>query len=100
MERSWKRAARDAAPVAFVLALCPIVAAMAPGPAEPVARAARLIGGERSLGMLFEPAGDDWVAARPLFMHAADLAYATIHLPAMLGVLAWVWYARPAAFRL
>jgi hypothetical protein len=100
MDRSPKRAARDAAPVAFVLALCPIVAAMAPGPAEPVARAARLVGAERSLGMFFEPAVHDWVAARPLLMHAADLAYATIHLPVMLGVLAWVWFARPAAFRL
>jgi hypothetical protein len=100
MERTWKRAAHDAAPVAFVLALCPLVAAMAPGPAEPLARAARLIGTERSLGMLFEPAVHRWFAARPPLMHAADLAYATIHLPVMLGVLAWVWFARPAAFQL
>ena len=99
-ERTWKRAARDAAPVAFVLAICPIVAAMAPGPAVPVARATRLIGVERSLDTFFEPAVHNWVAARPLLMRLADFGYATIHLPVMLGVLAWVWFARPSAFRL
>lgn len=98
-ERSWKRAARDAAPVALVLALCPLLATMAPGPAVPVARAQRLIGVERSLGLFFEPAVHGWVAARPRLMSAADFAYAAVHLPVMLGVLAWVWVARPHAFR-
>jgi hypothetical protein len=100
LERSWRRAARDAAPVALVLAPCPVVAAMAPGPAAPVARAAGLIGVERSLGTFFEPAVHNWTAARPWLMHTANVAYTTVHLPVMLGVLAWVWIARPSAFRL
>jgi hypothetical protein len=91
---------RDAAPIAFVLALCPVVAATAPGPAVPLARAQRLIGLERSWGMFFEPAVHRWTAARPDIMRIADLGYATVHLPVMLGVLAWIWVARPGAFRL
>jgi hypothetical protein len=98
-ERSWRQAARDAAPVALVLALCPLVAAIAPGPAVPVERAADLIAVERSLGLFFEPAVHAWFAARPRLMGAADFGYAAIHLPVLLGVLAWVWTARPTAFR-
>jgi PAP2 superfamily protein len=97
---NWKRAARDAAPVAFVLALCPLVAAMAPAPAGPVGRAIRVVAVERSLHMFFEPTVHAWVAARPALLKAADLGYATIHLPVTLGVLAWVWVSRPMAFRL
>jgi PAP2 superfamily protein len=55
---------------------------------------------ERSLGMFFEPTVHAWVAARPALMKTAEWGYATIHLPLMLGVLAWVWVARPMAFRL
>jgi hypothetical protein len=98
-ERRWIQAARDAAPVALVLALCPLVAAMAPGPDVPLTRARGLIGIERSMGLFFEPAVHAWVAARPRLMSAADFGYAAIHLPVMLGVLAWVWVARPHAFR-
>jgi PAP2 superfamily len=100
VEPSWKRASRDAAPVAFVLALCPLVAAMAPAPAAPLARAHALVGVERSLGLFFEPAVHAWVARRPGLMRAADFAYAAVHLPVTLGVLIWVWSARPSAFRL
>jgi hypothetical protein len=91
---------RDAAPVAFVLALCPVVAALAPGPAVPLARAQRLIGLERSWGLFFEPGVHRWTAARPDLMRVADVAYAGVHLPVMLGVLAWIWVARARAFRL
>ena len=90
----------DAAPVALVLALCPLVATMAPGPAAPVERAGDLIGIERSLDLFFEPTVHAWVAARPLLLGAADFGYAAIHLPVMLGVLAWVWVARREAFPL
>jgi membrane-associated phospholipid phosphatase len=31
-------------------------------------------------------------------MGVADFGYATVHLPVMLGVLTWVWLARPVAF--
>jgi hypothetical protein len=82
-----------------VLALCPLVAALASGPAVPVERASDLIGVERSLGMFFEPSVHAWFAARPRLMAMADLGYATVHLPVMLGVLTWVWIARPAAFQ-
>jgi hypothetical protein len=99
MGRGRQRAVRDAAPVAVVLALCPLVAAMASGPAAPVERASDLIGVERSLGMFFEPSVHAWYAARPRLMAMADLGYATVHLPVMLGVLTWVWIARPAAFQ-
>ena len=99
MGRGRQRAVRDAAPVAVVLALCPLVAAMASGPAAPVERASDLIGVERSLRMFFEPSVHAWFAARPRMMAMADLGYATVHLPIMLGVLAWVWTARPAAFQ-
>jgi hypothetical protein len=99
-ERSWKRAARDAWPVIGALAVCPVVAALAGGPAEPLARARALIGAERSLGLFFEPHVYGWVAARPWLMGLANIAYVAFHLPVMLGVLAWVWAARPGAFRL
>jgi hypothetical protein len=99
MGRGRQRAVRDAAPVAVVLALCPLVAAMASGPAAAVERASDLIGVERSLGMFFEPSVHAWYAARPRLMAMADLGYATVHLPVMLGVLTWVWIARPAAFQ-
>jgi PAP2 superfamily len=97
-ERGFKRGVRDAAPVAVVLALCPLVAAMAPGPAVALQRALDLIGVERSLGLFFEPSVHAWFAARPRLMGMADLGYATVHLPVMLAVLSWAWFARPAAF--
>jgi hypothetical protein len=38
-----------------VLALCPVVAALAPAPGVPVSHIRTLIGAERSLGLFFEP---------------------------------------------
>jgi hypothetical protein len=99
-DRSLKRALRDAAPVVFVLALCPIVALMAGGPAVPLERTHRLISAERSMHLFFEPAVYHWFAARPRVMGLADFGYAGIHLPVMLGVLIWIWFARRDAFRL
>src|SRR3954454_13442407 len=97
--RSAQQAARDAAPVVLVLALCPLVAALAPDPAAPLARAQRLIGLERSWGLFFEPAVEGGVAGRPPLMRLADAGYVGVHLPVALGVLSWVWMARPEAFR-
>jgi PAP2 superfamily len=99
-DRSLKQALRDAAPVALVLALCPIVALLAGGPAVPLERTHALISAERSLHLFFEPTVYRWFAARPWAMGMADFGYAAIHLPVMLGVLAWVWLKRPEAFRL
>lgn len=99
-DRTWARAVRDAWPVVVVLALCPVVAALAPGPAGPTARMRELIGDERSLGLFFEPSVHAWVAARPPLMGIAQFAYVGVHLPVMLGVLAWTWFARPRVFPL
>jgi hypothetical protein len=97
-DRTWARAARDAWPVVVVLALCPVVAALAPGPAGPLARIRELIEDERSLGLFFEPSVHAWVAARPPLLGIAQFAYVGVHLPVMLGVLAWTWFARPRVF--
>jgi PAP2 superfamily len=97
-DRTWSSAGRAAAPIALALALCPLVAALAPGRAEPLARIRALIGDERSLGLFFEPGAHRWAAARPVILHLADFGYIAIHLPVTLGVLAWVWLARPLAF--
>ena len=96
-ERSWKQAVIDAAPVALVLALCPLVATMAPGPAGPVERAGDLIGIERSLGLFFEPLVHVWVAARPLLLGAADFGTPPSTSGHVRGP-GWVWAARRAAF--
>jgi PAP2 superfamily len=100
MTRGVRQALRDAAPVAAVLALCPLAAAFAPGPAGPLARIEALVGDERSLNLFFEPALHRWFAAHPPLMGLANFAYVGIHLPVMLGVLVWVWLKRPGAFRL
>lgn len=100
VERDFRRVVRDAAPVVLVLALCPVVSLLAPGPQAPVARIAWLVGAERSLGLFFEPAVHEWAAARPWLLHAANAGYVGVHLPVMLGALTWVWLARPGAFRL
>ncbi|MEN3341961.1 MAG: hypothetical protein V7644_1365 [Actinomycetota bacterium] len=96
----WARAPRDALPVALALALSPLIAATAPEVEEPLARMRGLIEAERALGLFFEPAVYRWVAARPPVMGALEVTYVGAHLPVALGVLAWVWRARPHAFSL
>ena len=98
--RSWARAWRDFAPVAVVLALCPVVAAFVPDPSEPLAHMRGLVDAERSLGLFVEPSMHRWVAARPPLLLIGQIGYVVAHLPVALSVLAWVWFARPAAFRL
>jgi hypothetical protein len=94
------RAARDAAPVLLALALCPLVALATPGRAGPLERMRDLCDVERALGLFVEPSVHAWVAARPHLLHALELSYVGVHLPVTLGVLAWVWIARPQAFPL
>jgi hypothetical protein len=94
------RAARDAAPVLLALALCPLAAVATPGRAAPLERMRGLIDVERSLGLFVEPSVHAWAAARPHLLHALELSYVGVHLPVTLGVLIWVWMARPQAFRL
>jgi hypothetical protein len=94
------RALRDAAPVVLALALCPVAALATPGRAAPLERMRDLIDVERALGLFVEPSVHTWVAARPHLLHALELAYVGVHLPVTLGVLVWVWLARPQAFPL
>ena len=94
------RAPRDAAPVLLALALCPLAALATPGRAGPLERMRDLIDVERALGLFVEPSVHAWVAARPHVLHALELSYVGVHLPVTLGVLVWVWFARPHAFPL
>jgi hypothetical protein len=94
------RAPRDAAPVLLALALCPLAALATPGRAGPLERMRDLIDVERALGLFVEPSLHAWVAARPHLLHALELSYVGVHLPVTLGVLVWVWIARPDAFPL
>jgi hypothetical protein len=80
--------------------MCPVVAAFAPAPGKPLEHIRSLIDAERSLGLFVEPSMHRWVAARPPLLLTGQVAYIVAHLPVMLGVLAWVWLARPVAFRL
>jgi hypothetical protein len=99
-ERSWGRAWRDFAPVAAVLALCPVVALLAPGPAVPLSHIRALVDEERALGLFFEPSLHRWAAAHPPLLLGGQIGYVVAHVPVLLSVLVWVWVARPAAFRL
>lgn len=99
-DRSWGRAWSDFAPVAVVLALCPVVALLASGPAVPLAHMRALVDEERALGLFFEPSLHQWTAAHPPLLLAGQVGYVVAHVPVLLAVLVWVWVARPAAFRL
>jgi hypothetical protein len=94
------RAPRDAAPGLLALALSPLVAVAAPTAERPLERMRALMETERALGLFFEPAVHRWFCARPRLMATLRLTYVGAHLPVALGVLAWVWRARPEAFRL
>ncbi len=88
---------RDAALVSTALALCPLVAAVAPSE-PPLERTRVLIDAERALGLFVEPAVHAWVAERPALMTAATLFYVWVHLPATIGALVWARLERPYAF--
>jgi PAP2 superfamily len=95
--RAWVGAA---APVILALALDPVAGLLAPGRTGPVERMRDLIDTERSLGVFVEPSVHAWVAARPLLLHTLEVTYVGMHVPLMLAVLAWVWFARREAFPL
>ncbi|MDA0181523.1 phosphatase PAP2 family protein [Solirubrobacter phytolaccae] len=88
---------RDASLILAALALCPVVALLAPADA-PLGRTRALADAERALGLFFEPAVHAWVAARPALLTAAGLFYVWVHLPATIGALVWVRLERPHAF--
>jgi len=89
--------ARDAFLVLAALALCPVVALLAPDEA-PLDRTRALADAERALGLFFEPAVHEWVAARPALLTAAGLFYVWVHLPATIGALVWARLERPRQF--
>jgi len=91
--------ARDVVLILAALALCPLVALMAPSE-PPLGRAYALADLERSLGLFFEPAAHAWLAARPGLLTAAGLFYVWVHLPATIGALVWAQLERPRAFPL
>jgi hypothetical protein len=96
----WAGVTRDALPALAALALSPLVAATAPTAEKPLARMRRLIEAERSMGLFFEPAVHGWFASRPTLMRALNVSYVAAHLPGVLGVLTWAWYAHPDDFPL
>jgi hypothetical protein len=96
-DRSWPR---DGVPVLLALALSPLVAALAPGAATPLAHVQDLVHAERALGLFFEPSVHRWTAAHAPLLGLADLAYVAVHLPVTLGTLVWVRLRRPRAFGL
>jgi hypothetical protein len=87
--------------VAAALALCPLVAALAPGdPASALARGRALSAAEHWSGTAFEPALYACVSAHPALLAAARAFYVWVHLPALVGALVWVWLERRHAFAL
>lgn len=84
---------------ALALALCPLVAVLAPGePGPAVTRGAAIADAERSLGLLVEPGLHAWTAEHPWLLGAACVVYMLAHLPAVAGALVWAWLERPCAF--
>ena len=90
---------RDFAPVAATFALCPLVALDGTDDRAAALRSAgALADAEASLGAFFEPAAYTWAAGHPWLLMAAGVAYIVLHVPVLIGVLAWVYLARPASF--
>lgn len=90
---------RDFAPVVGTFALCPLVALV--GRADRVAAIARgrdVADAEQALDAFAEPAIHAWAIAHGWIMTLAGTAYIVLHVPVLLGVLAWVYLARPASF--
>ncbi|MDP9384770.1 MAG: phosphatase PAP2 family protein [Actinomycetota bacterium] len=94
--RPW---VRDFAPVAAAFALYPVVA-LAQGADRAVAlgNASAIAEAEQAAGLFVEPAAYAWAAGIPWLLAAAGVAYLVLHVPVLLGALAWVYLARPAAF--
>lgn len=90
---------RDFAPVAAAFALYPVVAlAQGADRTTAVRHASAIAEAEQSLGLFVEPAAYAWAAGIPWLLAAAGVAYLVLHVPVLLGALAWVYLARPAAF--
>jgi hypothetical protein len=97
-QRRWARASRDFLPVVLALSLCPLAALLTPARGAPLDRMTDLIDVERSLGLLFEPSLHTWVGSHQPLGNLLDFTYVGVHLPVTLGLLLWVWIARPDAF--
>jgi len=95
-QRPW---VRDFAPVVAAFGLCPLVA-LAGGDdrGAALARARDLVDAEQALGAFVEPAIHAWGASRPWLMTVAGAAYLFLHVPVLIGALAWVYLLHPDAF--
>lgn len=90
---------RDFAPVAGSFLACPLVALLSSdsGPVA-VAHGRDLVDAERAAGIFVEPAIHAWAAGHETLLTIAGVAYLTLHVPVLIGALAWVYLLRPAAF--
>jgi membrane-associated phospholipid phosphatase len=81
-----------------VLALCPLVAAMAPSSVEQVvARGRSIVEVEVALGISIEAAAHRWLSESPL-QHVATTFYAAAHVPALVAALLLAWHLRPQLY--
>lgn len=79
--------------------LCPLVAlATRDRGAEAIARGRAVAGAEQSLGAFPEPVVHGWAAGHPSLLAAAGIAYLVLHVPVLIGTLAWAYLLHPAAF--
>lgn len=96
-----RRVLREVGIVLGPVALCPVVALVAPGsPDEAVARAEAIVRFERSLGVFFEADAHRWALEHPGLLAVASALYLGTHVSALVGALVLAWYRAPATYRL
>lgn len=94
--RPW---VRDFAPIVASFAACPLVAlAGDDAAAGAVERGRELADTERAVGLFVEPALHAWASGQDVLMSVAGFAYLALHVPLLVGALAWVYLLHPAAF--
>jgi PAP2 superfamily protein len=89
------RPLRAFAPPLAALALCPLIAALAPAPDGPLARGRDVADLERGLGLFVEPSLVGWVAARPWLLALLGGAYLAVHVTLTGAALVVLWLRRP-----
>ena len=94
-QRPW---VRDFAPIVATFALCPLVAIAGADRIAATERARDLVEAEQALGAFVEPGIHAWGSAHPWLMTLAGAAYIALHVPVLIGALAWVYLLHPAAF--
>lgn len=96
-----RRPLREVAIVCAPVALCPVVALVAPGsPDEAVARAEAIVRLEQRLGLFFETDAHRWALEHPVLLAVASALYLGTHVSALVGALVLAWYRAPAIYRI